>query len=193
MQETANYGLSIYEPNDITSYMQSTGWNGTMEKIDMSMKEIENKADKGATDITTLEQQMATANDEINNLTSEVSDVTQTATGNANNIAGLNNRMLTAENDIQALQEAALKNAQFYYGTLSTGETTLSVQVGDFGDKTVVLATTNPYGVAPLTMELRAATSGNPNLCVMTFDAQTADVNVTVVIMNPVVPESGGN
>lgn len=182
MQTTTNYGLTIYDPNDVTSYLTGTGWNGTMNKIDYSMKTIENKADKANVDLTTLEQQVTTNTNEINNLTAEVSDVTSKAIGNEANIAGLTNRMNAAENNIQQLTEQVGGLGTVYRGVLTANESVLAINIGEFSDTSLVDVYASVYPLAPLSIELRPASGGQPNICVTTWDVQSADVQVAVVI-----------
>lgn len=185
MQTTPNFGLTIYEPNDVTAYLTSEGWNGTMEKIDTAMKQLEDTGTKNTADLNTLEQQVSSDHDEINKITGELSDLTQTVQGNTNNISGLNNRVLAAETDIATLQSSMEDAvAQRYDGVLSANEDTIAIEIGDFTDDSLVVPFTNIWGVTPLTVELRTATGGQPNLCVMTFKAQATDMKVAVQIYN---------
>lgn len=182
MKETSNFGLTIYEPNDVLSYLTTEGWNGTMEKIDSSMKQIEDVGSQNTLDLTTLEQQVTSDHDELNNLTGEVSDLTQTVSGNTANIAGLTTRVGTAEQNITALQGQVATLGTTYRGVLSEGETTLAITIGDFTENSLVDTYQSVYGIAPLTVELRPASGGQPNLCVTTWDKQEEDMDVAVKI-----------
>lgn len=185
MNFTENYQLTLYEPNDVTNYMQSTGWNGTMSKLDTAMKAIENKADKNGLDLSTLEQQVSTNTDEINQITDEVSGLTQTVNGNTANIAGLNTRVTKAEAEIVNLKETA-GTEKYFYGILSANETTLAITIDGFADNTLVDVYCSVWGDSPKTLELRAANGGQPNLCVTTWTAKNSDRQVAVKITTPV-------
>lgn len=182
MKETPNFGLTIYDPNDVLSFLTTEGWNGTMEKLDTSMKQIEDVGSQNTLDLTTLEQQVSSDHDELNNLTGEVSDLTQAVNGNVSNIAGLTTRMNQAEVNITNLGNRVATLGTTYRGVLSAGETTLAIVIGEFGEDSLVDTYQSVYGIAPLTVELRPASGGQPNLCVTTWDSQTEDMNVAVKI-----------
>lgn len=184
MKLTDNAKLTIYEANDITSYLTSSGWNGNMEKIDAYLGNLQTEVQKNTTDITALESQVGNDHDEINNLTSEVSDLTTAVSGNSANIAGLTTRLNTAETNITQLQDDVAKAGTVYRGVLSANETTLAITIGDFTNNSLVDIYASVYGLAPLTAELRPASGGQPNLCVTTWDAQASDVSVAVIIKN---------
>lgn len=187
MKETPNFGLTIYDPNDVLSYLTTEGWNGTMEKIDTSMKQLEDVGSKNTLDLTTLEQQVSSDHDELNKLTGEVSDLTTTVSGNTANIAGLTTRVGTAEQNITTLQGQIGNIGNFYSAVLSKSETTLAITVGDTIDNIAVDIYTdlvNGKPLMPTSREMRAATGGQPNMCVLTFDRQTVDVGVYVKITN---------
>lgn len=181
MKKTPNYGLDIYEPNDVTSYLVT--YNNTMTSIDGDMKNIEDKADKNAIDVAGLEQQVSTDHDEINNLTAEVSDLQSAVSGNTSNINGLDSRLTAMGTTVQNLSNLVNDTVPaFYSGVLSANEKTLAIPIGEHIDNLIIMPTTSVYGLAPLTMEVRAASGGQPNLIVTTWDAQAADVQVTMVI-----------
>lgn len=182
MKQTTNMGLTIYEANDVTSYLTSSGWNGTMEKIDQYCAQTQTETEKNSEDIAALESQVGGDHDEINNITSELSNLTEKVSGNTANIAGLTTRMNTAESNITKLQEDMAKTGVVYRGVLSANETTLAITIGDFTANSLVDIYASVYGLAPLTAELRPASGGQPNLCVTTWDAQASDVQVAVVI-----------
>lgn len=183
MEYTPNFKFPIYTDNDTTSYL--TTYNTTMGLIDTAIEEATTTIAKNTTDISALESQSQTT-------TESLSTLTETVAENSTSISGLKSRADGAEQQISTLQNAlATTNenldsvadvaGKIFKGTLSTGETTLAVTIGEFTDNTLVDVYTNVYGVNPLTIELRKATSGEPNLCVMTFDAQGEDINVAVV------------
>lgn len=194
MKETPNFGLTIYDPNDVLSYLTTEGWNGTMEKIDTSMKQLEDVGSKNTLDLTTLEQQVSSDHDELNKLTGEVSDLTKVVSGNTSNINGLTNTINGVIVDVNGLKESVAGVGSFYTAVLSKGETTLSVILGDVVDNIAVdiytdLIDNNP--VIPLTREIRPATGGQPNLCVLTFDRLAVDLGVYVKITQ--INQGGGN
>lgn len=186
MQFTPNYELPLYEDNDITDWMSENGFNGAMTKIDTAIKAVDTDIKKANTDITGLEQQMANANDEINELTGEVSDLQTLTSGQTSQINNLTTQMnqqsikiTELENQVEALDTDI---GSKYYGVLSSGETTLAITIGNFTQDSLVDIYAETYGIAPLTVELRAASGGQPNLCVTTWDAQAGDVRVGVYI-----------
>lgn len=190
MKQTENYNLTLYEPNDITAYMSSSGWNGTMEKIDAALHAIDVEVTEHNTDLTTLEQQMSTANDEINQLTDEVSANTTAISGNTSNIAGLNTRVTTAEANIVALNNTVNATVPTQYvGVLSAGEKTIAITIDGFNENTLALPFTSVWGFVPDTFELRKASGGQPNLAVLTFaTAKNNDVRVAVQLYNTGAP-----
>lgn len=185
MKTTQNFGLSIYEPNDVTSYLSASGWNGTMEKIDSAMKSIQTEGSTNATDIATLESQMETAESNITMLNEEVTDLKTATSGNTSNINGINQSIASINQTLTVLNEDITDVADYagkrFNGTLSANEETIAISIDNFTDDTLVDVYTSIYGINPLTIELRAASSGQPNLCVMTFEPQSVDMNVAVV------------
>jgi len=181
MKQTPNYGLPIYEPNDVTSYL--TTYNQTMTQIDADMKQIEDQSTKNTTDIAGLEQQASSSHDEINELTGEVSDLKTTVSGQTSQINGLSNTQTAQAAEILAIQNKLGESTQvFYSGVLSANEETLAIAIGEHTDNLIIMPTCSVYGLAPLTMEVRAASGGQPNLIVSTWTAQSTDVNVTFVV-----------
>lgn len=180
MKQTPNYGFPIYEPNDVTSYL--TTYNDTMTQIDGTIKTVDDQVQKNTTDLAGVEQQATSNHDEINELTGEVSDLTTTTQGHTAQIAAQNQRI--DQQDIKITNaETKLGNiGTLYNGVLSANEVTLAIPIGDLIDNIVVDIYTSVFGLAPKTAEIRAASGGQPNICVTTWDAQAADVNVTVKI-----------
>lgn len=181
MKQTPNYGLPIYEPNDVTSYL--TTYNSTMTQIDADMKQIEDQATKNTTDIAGLEQQASSNHDEINELTGEVSDLKTTVNGQTSQINGLTNTQTAQAAEILTIKnELAVSTQEFYSGVLSANETTLAIAIGQHIDNLIIMPTSSVYGVSPLTVEIRPASGGQPNLIISTWPAQAADLSVTFVV-----------
>lgn len=182
MKTTENYGFTIYEPNDVTAYLTASGWNGTMEKIDSSMKAIDTLAATNATDLATLEGQVSTDHDEINEITAELSDLTDQVVGNKSNIAGLSTRVLNLESEVNNIEtELAAVAVVDYQGILSTGEKVIAIAIGDYTDSTIFDIYVSEFGVAPESVEVRPAAGGQPNLFVLTFaDEATSDIKIDV-------------
>lgn len=183
MRYTPNYDLTQYEDNDVTSYL--VHYNGDMAKIDEAMHANATDIAKNQTDLSSVETQLATANDEINNLTAEVSDNTTALQGHTSQIAGIDQQLTQVKADIlynhNQIESVADVAGTVYRGVLSANEETLAIQIGNFDANTLVDVYTDIYGVNPLTIELRAATGGQPNLCVTTWDAQSVDLHVAIV------------
>lgn len=180
MKVTENYGLSIYEPNDVTSYL--TTYNSTMVKIDATIKSVDDQVQKNTTDLAAVEQQATSNHDEINNLTAEVSDNTTAIQGHTAQIAGQNQRLDQQDIKITAAEEKLANVGSQYRGVLTANETTLAITIGNQIDNILIDVYSSVYGLHPLTAEIRPATGGQPNLCVTTLDAQATDVNVTIKI-----------
>lgn len=183
MQYTQNYQLPQYTDNDTTSYL--TTYNQTMELIDEAMHGIQTSVTKNDTDISALETQTTTNTNSISTLETSVSEnstaisgLVSRANGTDQSIAALQSGLNQTNENLESVADVA---GQVYRGTLSSGEETLAITIGTFNTNTLVDVYSSVYGVNPKTIELRAATGGQPNLCVMTFDAQTEDVNVAVV------------
>lgn len=66
-----------------------------------------------------------------------------------------------------------------YTGILTANSTSLTINIEDFNDNSLVDVYTDKWGVYPKTVELK---SGSPNTCVMTWNAQTSAINVTIII-----------
>lgn len=183
MEYTPNIKLPQYTDNDTTSYL--TVYNETMSLLDTAIFANQTNITKNDTDIATLENQMSNANDSITQLETSNEQTTEGLTGAVSRITALEQQQSSTTQAITNLDtkidSVADVAGTIYSGTLSTGEETLAIAIGAFANNTLVDVYTSVYGVNPLTIELREATSGQPNLCVMTFDAQTEDVNVSVV------------
>lgn len=184
MQQTPNYQYPIWEDNDVPTWL--VGWNNTFTKVDSDLHNVQTQITEDKTNITGLEQQIATANDEINQLTSEVSDLQTTTSGHGGAIDNLNDQMAKTNANVAAL---GTKVDQFgeavgtvYRGVLSANEVTLAITIGDFDNNSLVDVYSSVYGLNPATIELRAASGGQPNLCVTTWTAQSADVQVAIII-----------
>lgn len=177
---TTNYGLIIYEPNDVTSYL--VNWNNTMQKIDESIAGVSTVAEKAATDILTTEQSLANANDEINELTGEVSDVKQelTATSarsqtNAENITNLQTSITNTNIRVDGIDKVV---GARYTGILSTNEDTIAIATPTLMDDSLIDVYTNIYGVNPVTI----TPDTSAKQVVLTFAAQSVDMDIVLVI-----------
>lgn len=186
MKATPNYGFPTYEPNDVTSYL--TTYNETMTKIDATIKTVDDQVQKNTTDLAGVEQQATSNHDEINGLTVEVSDLTTTTQGHTAQIAAQNQRIDQQDIKITATESKLGSLGTLYNGVLSANEETLAIPIGDLIDNIIVDIYSSTYGLAPKTAEIRAASGGQPNICVTTWEPQASDVNVTVKITpNPAV------
>lgn len=154
MQQTENFGLTIYEPNDVTSYLTSSGWNGTMTKLDSIIKSIQTEGVKNGSDIAALELQTSNLNKNIETINDDVNTLKNATSGNTSNINGLNNRVIAVEKEVETLSEKVGKE-NWYTGVLSAGETTLAIEIGTFTDVTLVDVYSSIYGVDPVSVELR--------------------------------------
>lgn len=185
--QTPNYGYPIFEDNDIPGWL--TSWNNTMTGIDADIKNVQTQVTKNATDTSTLETQASTAATQIATLQTQVSGIDTKVNGNASNIAGLQNTTNNLSNQItqanNAINNLQANQGNVYRGTLSAGETTLAIQIGNFNNNSLVDIYSSVYGTYPNTMELRPASGGQPNLCVTTWDVMSSDLNVAVKIINP--------
>ena len=185
--QTTNYGYPIFAPNDIPGWL--TSWNNTMSAIDADLKNIQTQVTKNQTDTTTLEEQASTASTQIDTLQQQVSGIDTKVNGNSQNISALQNttnnlslQLTQANNAISNLQA---NQGNVYRGTLSKGENTLAIQIGNFDSNSLVDIYASVYGVYPESMELRPASGGQPNLCVTTWETMNSDLNVAVKIINP--------
>ena len=188
-QSTTNYNLTLYEPDDVPTWL--VGWNNTMTTLDSTIKSVDDKAGKGATDIATLETQMQTAQQAIEQHGTDIDT-------NKTDIAGLkaaDTAMGTRidQQDVKIETLSGEVNASVdmigkaYRGVLSTGETTLSIIVGEITDNTLVDVYISKE-IVPNSVEVRSQEPGNNNLVVMTFEQQEEDVTVAVVCRNPTFP-----
>lgn len=180
---TQNYRFPQYEENDVTSYL--TTYNNTMEQIDTAIHNNETSIIKNTTDIETLENQQSTTDANVTDINNRLADVEIASQGHTARLNGIDQSITAIQGDIAnintELGTIADIAGKVYNGVLSAGETTLAITIGDFDDNTLVDVYVSQYGIAPLTIELREATGGQPNLCVMTFDEQQSDLRVAVV------------
>lgn len=180
MQTTTNYGLIIYEPNDVTSYL--VNWNNTMQKIDESIAGVSTVAEKAKADILTTEQSLANANDEINELTGEVSDIKQELTAttarsqaNAENITNLQTNI---DNTNDRIDNVAMDVGERYTGILSTNEDTIAIATASLTENSLIDVYTDVYGLSPLTV----VPDYDAKQVVMTFKAQATDVHIVLLL-----------
>lgn len=184
MVYTPHYQLPQYEDNDTTSYL--TTYNNTMTLLDNAIYANQQTIDKHTTDLSGVEQQLTTLNDEVNGNTGDISALQTLTSGQGATINSLNQQVSEQNNTIaglgtkvDTLQEGV---GTVYRGVLTANETTLAIPIGEFNDDTLVDVYTSQFGLTPLTVELREAETGQPNICVTTWDAQASDVNVAVLI-----------
>lgn len=107
--KTANYELSKYAPNDITSWL--VDFNGNMDKIDTQMK-ANSDANVGTSGTVSALAQRVTANEaKISDLENEIevdgnniTELTQKVTANETKISELNGKVTANENDINTIE-----------------------------------------------------------------------------------------
>lgn len=183
MQYTPNLQLPMYEDNDVTSYL--TTYNNTMELIDAAVHKNTTDIIKNTTDLSGLENQVTTLQDEVTTNTADVSQLQTDVSGHASRLNGIDQSITALQAKDAELQTQIDSTAdvagQEFGGILTANETTLAITIGTFDDNTLVDVYTSIYGVNPLTIELREATGGQPNVCVTTWDTQASDMKVTVV------------
>lgn len=180
MKATVNYGLPIYEPNDVTSYL--TTYNDTMVKIDDDLHQVETQATETAQDLAGVENTVESHTQELTELSDNVSNNTENIAGHGAQISALNQRIDAQDNRLLTIEGELAGVGEVYRGVLSAGEETIAITIGKFNADSLVDIYAETYGVAPLTVELREATGGQPNLCVMTFDPLEADLRLAVVV-----------
>lgn len=183
MQYTPNLKLPQYEDNDVTSYL--TTYNETMGLIDTAVAKNSTDIAKNTTDLSGLESQVTTLQDEVTTNTADISALETTVSGHASRLNGIDQSITALQTTDASLQTQIDSTAdvagQVYGGILTANETTLAIPIGEFDENTLVDVYTSIYGVNPLTIELRGATGGQPNVCVTTWDTQASDMKVTVV------------
>lgn len=177
MQATENYGLIIYEPNDITSYL--INWNNTMQKIDTSIAEVSVVAEKTKADILTAEQSLANANDEINELTGEVSDVKQELNATTTRSQTNSENIVNIKTDITSINTKVDNGiGTRYTGILSTNEDTIAIATSKLNENSLIDIYTDIYGLAPLTV----TPDYSAKQVVLTFNAQPKDTHIIIII-----------
>ena len=181
---TANYHFPQFIADDVPSWL--VDFNGAMSDIDSAIKSVSDKTVKNDTDLQAVEKSIANINDVNSEQTKAISGLETRMTNaenanvtNSTNVQSLQNRVTNVEKSLDTVSATAGK---VYRGTLSKGETTLAIGIDAFNANTLVDVFASVYGIAPKTMELRTQTSAPKNICVTTWDKQSVDVNVAVLI-----------
>ena len=107
--KTANYELSKYAPNDITSWL--VDFNGNMDKIDAQMK-VNSDANVGTSGtVSALAQRVSAAETKISDLENEIevdgnniTELTQKVTSVETEISDLEGKVTANENDINTIE-----------------------------------------------------------------------------------------
>ena len=107
--KTANYELSKYAPNDITSWL--VDFNGNMDKIDAQMKANSDSIVGTGGTVSTLAQRVTANETKITDLENEIevdnnniTELTQKVTDAETKISELDGKVTANENDINTIE-----------------------------------------------------------------------------------------
>lgn len=176
MQKTENYGLNKPE---VTDFYNVEDFNSNMDAIDAKMKEIEDNSGKSVE----VENHIASKENPH-----EVTKA-QVGLGNVPNVA-TNNQTPTyaVPSELSALESGeklsaamgkiakAVKSIVITRGTLTVGETSITISDERIGENSILSFFASIYGVNP--SEVSVA-NGSVTL---TFDAQSVDMEVGVQV-----------
>lgn len=127
--KTANYELSKYAPNDITSWL--VDFNGNMDKIDTQMK-ANSDANVGTNGTVSALAQRVTVNEtKISDLESKIQVNSDNITEVEQTVSDLNGKVTTNENDINTIENKLndILKVQTFTGSETTLETGTSKAV----------------------------------------------------------------
>ena len=187
---TTNYNFTLYEPDDVPTWL--VGWNNTMTSIDSTIKSVDDKAIKSAADVGTLETQMQTATETLEQHGTDIEQAKTDIAGLKAQDTALGTRIDQQDIKIETLSGEVNASVDMvgkaFKGVLSRGETTLSIVVDKINEFTLVDVYISAAGVVPKSVEVRASSAPTQNIVVMAFDAQESDMTVAVVLRNPTYP-----
>lgn len=164
---TEHYEIPIYNRTDVTSYL--TNYNNAFRIVDTEMYRIDTKTDENATAIEAVR--------EIANHADEIAEDAKT------DIEEISPRVSTVETQV-ATAEAAIAELQAqtgnnYVGTLSVGETVLTLTVPILNDTDAFFIT--PF--ASIDVEPVSITTDTTAKTVkLTFEAQVVNFNAGIEV-----------
>lgn len=178
MAQTTNYGLILYEPNDVTSYL--VGWNATMNKIDNIIGGVASTANTAAADSVANAGSIRSINNHLTTVDEEISKNTTDINTNTTTIQGLSTTVTNLAGDVNLLTKKVSdvdgKFGDWFTGSISPSETQLTIQIPSAADTDVIEIYSDVYGWAPTGVNYQT----NSNQIVLTFDAVTENIQVKV-------------
>lgn len=178
MAQTTNYGLILYEPNDVTSYL--VGWNATMNKVDNILGTIASTANTAAADSVANAGSIRTINNHLTTVDDELADNLKSINANTSSINGLSTNVTNLTGDVNVLSGkvdgVVDKFGDWFTGSISPSETQLTIQIPSAADTDVIEIYSDVYGWSPTGVDYQT----NSNQIVLTFDAVTENIQVKV-------------
>ena len=178
--KTQNYDLSQFVGGDIPSWLGD--YNGDMSKIDTAIAGVASGAGDTASEVNSLKSRVTTiegkqTTDESNISTLQTNDATQDANilQNASNITTANNNITALDTRVTALEQASGSGATLVTGTLTAGQTSLTLSDAHILATSYIDVYTN--GGVPFVGVVQ-----NVGSVVLTFEEQSSDLAVAIVI-----------
>lgn len=149
---TTNYSLPIFAGSDIPSWL--TDWNGAMRAIDEAIANALTEANTANADVKVAESAIAQLKSSLDTLAPIVEESADNLTTLETNYRTLNSTVEQIRSDVEVLQN---NNGAIYAGTLSAGESTLTLTVSNLSENSMIDVYTDKFGVSPTLIETDVA------------------------------------
>jgi len=172
---TNNYSFPIFIGTDVPSWL--VDWNNTMTAIDTAIGNNRTNIDKNSTDVQLLNSEYAEINTAVTQNTTNVNTNTNDITALKANVNSLTNNVGELGTKVTTVND---KVGDYYSGTLSIGETTLTIDVPTLTNDSIIDVYTDLYGTDPTDVTANMA----DKTIVLTFPIISSTVRVRIKVVN---------
>lgn len=172
---TSNYQLPVFVGTDVPSWL--VDWNNTMTAIDTALGNNRTSIDKNTTDVQLLNTEYAEVESSLTNLQEQVTTNTANITTAQGNISTLTTTVGSLSSTVEQVQGEV---GTYYSGTLSIGETTLTISVPTLTNDSIIDVYTDAYGTDPTDISSNLV----DKTIIMTFPIMSATVRVRIKVVN---------
>lgn len=172
-KKTANYGLPQFIGSDIPTWLGDV--NGSMAAIDAQMKRNEDAGTKANADVVLVQQGLSQLQTVVDSLVSGkaiTDDDIQTLKGQMTGVQEQVAQVIVDVNELEQIQ------GKVYRGTLSIGETTLTLSVDEVTSTSLVDVYTSEFGTAPTNVQVNEA----QKTVVLTFEERSSLLQVAIKV-----------
>lgn len=171
--KTTNYGLPQFIGSDIPTWLGDV--NGSMAAIDAQMKRNEDAGTKANADVVLVQQGLSQLQAVVDGLVSGktiTDDDIQTLKGQMTGVQEQVAQVIVDVNELEQIQ------GKVYKGTLSIGETTLTLSVDEVTSTSLVDVYTSEFGTAPTNVQVNET----QKTVVLTFEERSSLLQVAVKV-----------